>query len=100
MADKLTMYVLIKRGYYFRLGAKGYTGLKDEAGKFTEEESALYVVDDSEGSTTRRPYDEADLFSPECDVWVQRDYWKRRALAEESRADGLQRRVLELEGRK
>lgn len=40
MAD----YVLIKRGLYYRPDNCGYTGILDEAGRYTEEEAKAHVT--------------------------------------------------------
>jgi hypothetical protein len=37
------MYLIEKKGYYYRPGAKGYTALKSEAGRYTFEEAAVRV---------------------------------------------------------
>jgi hypothetical protein len=36
------MFLLIKRGLYWRPNGKGYTGLKEEAGRYTLEECSAH----------------------------------------------------------
>lgn len=79
----MAKYLLLKRGYYWRHESRGYTGIKDEAGRYSEEESLEIVVHD--GDTTRVLEERAEMFSPSCDAWVQADYWKRRCLAAEGK---------------
>lgn len=55
-------YLLIKRGLYWRPNSMGYTGLKDEAGRYSKDEAVQrvnYAVQMIEESI-------APLFSPSC----------------------------------
>lgn len=75
-------FLLIKRGLYYRPESKGYTGVKDEAGRFSLEEIALRVgVNGPDGPTdgiTAVSEVEAPDFSPSCCIEV-----KARALESE-----------------
>jgi len=58
------LYVLIKRGLYWRPDAAGYTGLLREAGLYTREDWESRGYPNSEVSVML--YDRADQFSPSC----------------------------------
>ncbi len=63
------MYLLMKRGLYWRPNGAGYTGLKREAGRYTAEDSSW--VDNErvarhEPKTTRVLESKAERFAPAC----------------------------------
>jgi hypothetical protein len=39
----MTKYLLIQRGYYWKTNARGYTGFKKEAGRYTKKEAEEYI---------------------------------------------------------
>lgn len=58
------MFLLMKRDLYYRPNAMGYTGIKDNAGRYTEAEAASHA-DEASGVTAIRASDAPD-FSPAC----------------------------------
>lgn len=65
-------YLLMKRGLYWRPDSCGYTGLKREAGRYSDEDSA-WTCDGplADPKTTRIAEDKAPRFSPSCDIYVR-----------------------------
>lgn len=59
-------WILIKRGYYFRPNAQGYTSLKSNAGLFSEEDVSLHVIQSSEN--TAKKFELVDEFSPAHEI--------------------------------
>lgn len=59
----MKMYILIKRGLYWRPNAAGYTGLKAEAGHYTLDEARAHCRN---GEVTMIADIEAPVFSPAC----------------------------------
>lgn len=64
----MTRYLLIKRGLYWRPDGCGYTGLKREAGRYSDKESAWVETEGhlSDPSTARVHEDRAPRFAPRC----------------------------------
>ncbi len=77
------VWLILKRGYYFRPDAAGYTGIRDEAGLYTKAVAQSYVdLDDTHSMVL---LSEAPEFSLKCDAYAQRDYLlKTRAQALQS----------------
>lgn len=57
-------YLLMKRGLYYRPAPMGYTGIKDNAGRYTRDEAELRA--DHASGVTMVHEEEADDFSPAC----------------------------------
>ncbi|MEL6758192.1 MAG: hypothetical protein AAFP81_17305 [Pseudomonadota bacterium] len=72
----MTDYVLIKRGLYWRPNASGYTGLKTEAGRYSEKESAERTRADTEDGVSRMSWDQAEIFSPSCPYDAKFQYYR------------------------
>lgn len=66
MAD----YLLIKRDLYWRPGGMGYTGIKDNAGRYSREEAEKIVGH----GVTMVPFDEAPDFTNACFDDLARDH--------------------------
>lgn len=66
-------WVLIKRGLYWRPDAQGYTGLKSEAGAYSDEYASAYA-EHGEG-TTKMKWADAPLLSPSCSDESARKYY-------------------------
>lgn len=62
MADH--MWLLEKRGLYYRPNGAGYTGIKDHAGRYTEADACSHMVGGSGVSRIRE--DHAPEFSKAC----------------------------------
>jgi len=62
MADE-PLYVLMKRGLYYRHNGEGYSGLLREAGRFREDD-AFKLAADNTPDVTAVPVAEADEFAP------------------------------------
>lgn len=56
------MYLLLKRGLYWRPNSSGYTGIKDHAGRYSEEEAKARVSEE----TTMIEESEAPNYSEAC----------------------------------
>jgi hypothetical protein len=65
------MYLIEKKGYYYRPNAEGYTVLKSEAGRYSFEDAAVYVgpngPDGSQDSMVMWAETEAPDYSSGCD---------------------------------
>jgi hypothetical protein len=68
-ADELEVvagkWLLMKRGLYWRPNSQGYTGLKSEAGRYTDEEVAIYRRQD-EREVFILDAETADEIAPKC----------------------------------
>jgi hypothetical protein len=68
-ADELEVvagkWLLLKRGLYWRPNSQGYTGLKSEAGRYTDEEVAIYRRQD-EREVFILDAETADEIAPKC----------------------------------
>jgi hypothetical protein len=64
------MYLIEKRGLYYRPNAQGYTGLKSEAGRYSFDDAAVYVgpngPDGSRDGMSLWDEAEAPDYSPKC----------------------------------
>jgi hypothetical protein len=58
------MFLLTKRGLYYRPNAMGYTGIKDKAGRYSRAEAETHV--DPESGVDMIAEAEAPDFSPKC----------------------------------
>ncbi len=86
------LYVLMKRGLYWRPDAQGYTGVLADAGRYTAEKAAAYTHHD-DPSVTAILASEADEFSPAC--WEETKLARRdkQLAAAESRAASAEAEV-------
>lgn len=66
------MYLLMKRGLYWRPNSQGYTGIKAEAGRYTEQEAKEWA-DHDRTDTTAIHEDDAPDFSQGCCPYVKAD---------------------------
>jgi plasmid stability protein len=82
-------WLLVKRGLYWRPNAQGYTGLKEEAGVYSDEQSAAYRDHDDVEVTIRIRASEADDIAPGCSAETEARYWKKRAETAEAERDML-----------
>lgn len=77
------MYLIEKRGLYYRPASSGYTGLKEDAGRYTFDEAVLIVGPNGpEGSRDGMAMwreDEAPEYSPSCawDIKMKREAYKQ-----------------------
>lgn len=77
------MYLIEKRGLYYRPKSAGYTGLKCEAGRYSFDEAAIHA--DPNGPEGSRDgigvwrEDEAPEFSPSCpwDVRMKHEAYQK-----------------------
>ena len=60
-------YYLFSRGYYFRPDAKGYTGIKAEAGLFTKEYAENYCLCDD---VTMKHKDDENLIENVSEIFI------------------------------
>lgn len=58
------MFLLMKRGLYYRPDAMGYTGIKDNAGRYSKADAEAHV--DPESGVSMIAETEAPEFSPKC----------------------------------
>ena len=93
------LYVLMKRGLYYRPDSLGYTGIRDHAGRYTRDEITNLV-----DGVTALKLDEAPEYSPNCFSDVKADHIaaKMESLlslltASQGRAEAAEARVGELE---
>lgn len=84
-------WLLVKRGLYWRPNALGYTGLKEEAGVYSDEQSAAYRDHDDEEATIRIRASEADDTAPGCSDETRARYWQKRANEAASTIERLER---------
>lgn len=96
-------WLLMKRNLYFRPDAQGYTGIRDHAGLYTEEEASDRVRDGSSGVSMIR-LDEAPEFTSACyddlardHLTEQRDEARAALAAERAEAERLRAEHAELE---
>ena len=75
VAGHKPMFLLVKRGYYFRPEAKGYVYEEAKAGRFTEAEARDYV-DPSHGEVTMYA-DKPPVFATSMDAVLP--YFEKRA---------------------
>jgi hypothetical protein len=66
----------MKRGLYYRPNSSGYTGIRDEAGRYTKSEANDRV--DPVSGVSMLHEDEAPEFSPKCCDDVARRHLKRQ----------------------
>lgn len=57
-------FLLIRNGYFFRPGARGYTASRAEAGRFSEDAARDYCI--STEGVTRIKADDAEEVAPVC----------------------------------
>jgi len=69
-------YLLMKRGLYYRPDAMGYTGIRDNAGRYPKAEAETHVHPES--GVTMIPEGRADEFSPACCDDLARDHLKKQ----------------------
>lgn len=97
LTDDAAVYLIEKRGFYYRPNAQGYTGLKTEAGRYTFLEAAARVFPNGpkgpKDGMSMWHEDEAPEFSSQC-PWdaklrAERDAAIARAEAAEAERDRL-----------
>lgn len=64
-------YLLVKRGLYYGADNMGYTGVKEQAGRYTQDDADFYADDDC---VTAIIEDEAPMFAPACWNEVKVEY--------------------------
>lgn len=74
------MYLLMKRGLYWRPGGTGYTGLKREAGRYSDAESAAIASERDDERTWRLLESDAPRFAPSCDSVIRTREIERASL--------------------
>jgi hypothetical protein len=74
------VYVILKRGYYYRPHARGYTGILEEAGRFTEA-VAMAERDNEPGAVSYHHQDVAPDFSEGCDAYTAAEYTRVKLAA-------------------
>jgi hypothetical protein len=74
------VYVIRKRGYYYRRNAQGYTGILDEAGRFIEA-VARAERDNEPGAVSYHHQDVAPDFSEGCDHYTAAEYIRKKLAA-------------------
>jgi len=62
------VWLILKRGYYYRPDNCGYTAIKSEAGRYSLEETAVHFPNESDSGLSFIHEDKADDYSPACDV--------------------------------
>lgn len=81
-------WVLMKRGLYWRENAQGYTGLRRDAGRYSDDEAAGYA--DHGDGTTKMLWKDAPEIAPSCFDDIALAYYRDRAEAAESRVLSLE----------
>lgn len=75
----MTQYLLVKRGLYWRPNAQGYTGIKSEAGRYSDRQSVGYSDAYAGDQTYRIAEADADDFAPACSDADRARHWQQRA---------------------
>lgn len=86
-ANTSGLYLLMKRGLYYRPDAMGYTGIKDHAGRYSKEDAEDHF--DPASGVTMVSEAEAAEFSPNCFDDLARAHLLKQRDAAEARADRL-----------
>lgn len=97
------LYLLMKRGLYYRPDAMGYTGIKDHAGRYTKDEAESHA--DPASGVTMIAEAEAEDFAPNCYDDLARNHLQEKLAsaqavidAEKTRADRLAKALEQIEG--
>lgn len=86
-ANTSGLYLLMKRGLYYRPDAMGYTGIKDHAGRYSKDDAEDHA--DPAAGVTMVSEAEAAEFSPNCFDDLARAHLLKQRDAEKARADRL-----------
>lgn len=86
-ANTSGLYLLMKRGLYYRPDAMGYTGIKDHAGRYSKDDAEGHA-DPASGVSMVSEADAAE-FSPNCFADLARAHLLKQRDAAEARADRL-----------
>lgn len=86
-ANTSGLYLLMKRGLYYRPDAMGYTGIKDHAGRYSKEDAEGHA--DPASGVTMVSEAQAAEFSPGCFDDLARAHLLKQRDAAEARADRL-----------
>lgn len=81
-------WVLMKRGLYWRENAQGYTGLRRDAGRYSDDEVAGYA--DHGDGTAKMLWKDAPEIAPSCYDDIALAYYRDRAESAESRVQSLE----------
>ena len=85
------MYLIEKRGLYYRPFSKGYTGIKAEAGQYTKKEADS--IEDIEDGVFKIAFEDAPEFALNCCVEIKANFLL-------SERDALRAKIAELEAQK
>jgi len=94
-ANTSGLYLLMKRGLYYRPDAMGYTGIKDHAGRYSKGDAEGHA--DPASGVTMVSEAEAAEFSPNCFDDLARAHLLKQRDAAEARADRLAKALETLE---
>lgn len=86
-ANTSGLYLLMKRGLYYRPDAMGYTGIKDHAGRYSKEDAEGHA--DPASGVTMVSEAQAAEFSPNCFDDLARAHLLKQRDAAEARANRL-----------
>lgn len=83
-------YLIIKRGLYYRPNSQGYTGLKDEAGRYPMDRAESIThpngLDGPRDGMSFIHEDDAPDYAPQCCTYVKADHLQKK-LAEMQERD-------------
>lgn len=96
-ANTSGLYLLMKRGLYYRPDAMGYTGIKDHAGRYSKDDAEDHA--DPASGVTMVSEAEAPEFSPNCFDDLARAHLLKQRDAAEARADRLAKALKETRNR-
>ncbi|MCR9276227.1 MULTISPECIES: hypothetical protein [unclassified Mameliella] len=85
-------FLILKRGLYYRPEAKGYTALKEHAGRYSLDEVAVRMPNGPDGSNDGISFiaeDDAPDCAPSADVSIVADYWQRKATEYASQVEDM-----------
>lgn len=101
MSDQGARYLIIKRGLYYRPDSSGYTGLKDEAGRYTFEQASAWSHPNGIGGPrdgmSFQHEDEAPDYAPACCRDVKQKHMDRKAQARIAELEAENERLRALE---
>lgn len=80
MCEQCEPYLIVKRGLYYRPNGEGYTGIRDNAGRYTYTEARKHIYDPGEGgnAVTIVPLSDAPEFTKECYDDLARDHLRQQ----------------------
>lgn len=76
------VWLIIKRGYYYRPESSGYTAIKSEAGRYTLEDTAARFPNESDSGLSFIHEDDAPDYSPACDAITKMQHRSKLIAAE------------------